>query len=284
MPTLPTITVNGITANIFADGKRKGITTGGGPWRVVVYQVAWDDSDNFMDALMGINVPAPPGGSIIFPQNHRYPLNVALACEEVELVEAIGAARPDPKLIGFDLAHVAATYRVPRYDAYGTDTAHAPGREAVPFGRWSIRGFIQEETVMAPGLSFVGDGGDGAGDGLDRPSLRIPIQCEEITLDQYMLPYLPDDLLASYGVCVNQGPFLGRAEGTVKFGPYALEPESAPDGSTVQRMNLVFTWRPVDWNARLRFDGTALVWDRVWDGTNFPLPYKDLTPLLFIGR
>jgi hypothetical protein len=80
MPTIPmltgtTITVRGVTAEVRVDGAEKGIERGSGPWRRVVYQCDYSQSDEFCDGLVGSTTNAGgPGGVLTFPGPHQTPM------------------------------------------------------------------------------------------------------------------------------------------------------------------------------------------------------------------
>lgn len=281
-----TITVAGIVAKVVVDGFRKG-EDHSGPWRTVRYQVDWDSSDDFIDALIGIGSYNSLAGAASYPIPHAYPHNSNLLCVSAE-ANLIGTPKPDAKLMSGTYAHVDATYRSTvqggePFDYAGTLPDHAIGGEAFANTAFHTRGRTEAVPLPSKALKSKGDGTATANLQIARTrNLHMPVQ--DLVVVRYRVPYLPDTVLAGYGLCVNNATFLGRPTGTVLFQNYDTTPEPSPDGTLSQTITLNFSYRPYDWNSEPVTQGDGSIkWDRVWDGSNYDYPYVDLRPLLLVG-
>jgi hypothetical protein len=272
---MATITVGGIDAEVWCDGYRMGNDIlGGGPWREILYTLPWNDAAPFMDKLLGVSRAGAPGGSIFWMLPHAYPGNTNIICHEVAC-EALGAARPDPsKVVAFEKAIVSATYRVPKYDYAGTDAQNAFGNQPVPWARDEMRGYAHNYPIPASALVDKDDA-------TQVPSKKFDLLVPHIEYrrTRFQVPYLFVDTMAGLVGKVNSSAMWGRDTGTIRFDSWDTGREITTDGSTVQEYVLSLIWRPIDWNKELRDD--KIQWDVMWDGTNYPYPYSDLSPLFF---
>jgi len=276
------LTVGGIDAKVLVDGYEKGIVPGEGPWRKVRYEVAWSDSDNFMDALLGINVGAAPGALIIYPIPHAYPNNTRLRCVGCTGID-VGNARPDPKLLASDFCHVSAEYRVPRWDVDGDDHNNAIGGLSQPYTRTRIRGYTEQVSIPTGGLKTKGAGGVSPDEPIEG-KFFVSMPIEEINYTRYMVPYLNTEMLRPLLGKTNAEPMWNRDVGTLLFEDYDTDPEVSAQGVTLQTYSLRVKWRPYDWNFRpVENDAGAIEWTPIWDGTQDFNPYADLTILYRFG-
>lgn len=269
---LTTVTVGGIDAGVFCDGYRKGNdNSGNGPWREVIYDVAWGDSDDFMDALMGINTPVVSGGTVVFPIPHQYPGNAILFCAEV-WGEPVGTPQPDPKLFAADRCHVHAVYRVPKWDIPGTDSQNSFGGEPVPWGHDNCRGY----TFNYPANAAKFTGVTTAFVPTVKPDYFVPHV--DFVRTRSMIPYLYFPVMVSLVGCVNVNVMWGFDVGTLMFETFDTDKDFQPDGTAMQQIVQRFTWRPWDWNAVPHDDD--MTWEVIRDGSgNYRYPYQDLTVL-----
>ena len=281
MPVGPTtLTLNGITANVLIDGYKKSRSLlNGGPSRTILYDVAWADSDNFIDALLGGAISwAGPGAPIIWPTPHRYPGNTLLVCLEAS-GSPIGPIQPDggAKLLAGDRCFVEAHYGVPPIDIFGLNNNSDFTGYASPWVRDTSRMYVHSYPVPASVLTFKSDG-----TATVKPK-ELYLPHVEFTRHRYMVPFLFEQLFLTLAYSVNNGTFLWFNKGTLRYESYeASDWYPASDGTLVTDMTMTLTWRPFDWNAELRTD-TPITWDVVWDGTNYVYPYADLSPLLNVG-
>jgi hypothetical protein len=272
---MPVINVGGIDAEVYVDGYHKGNDiTGRGPWRQVVYRLPWDDSDAFMDALLGIGgTTGGPGGPTRYPSPHRYPGNTNIICLSVE-ASPVGPARADAtRMVSFDgYAFVTALYGNGTWEAL-PDPRIAFGGEPVPFSRDTIRGFVEDYPLPSGGLTNE-DGVAQAG----RFRLRVPHQ--ELIRQLYYIPQLEGYayILESLVGRVNSTIFWGRAIGTVLFQDYDMDAERDTAGNVVETMTLRFVWRYHDWNKEPVLDNlNAVQWQYLKDANDIrPYSYVNL--------
>lgn len=267
------VVVGGITARVSIDGVAKGNSLmGGGPWRDIVYQVDGDDSDDFMDALLGISISlGPPGSPISMPDPHRYPGNENLCALEVS-GEPLTAVMPDgSKIVNAEKFNVRVRYGVPTFDVSGTQSDMAFGGQPMPWTRDTIRSFIQSYPLPKTSVEFP------SGENPDQKfELRVPHI--EFHRTRMMVPYLYLDTLISLVGKINHAPFWGYARGTLRVEPWDTGTEVVTDGTRVTTLDLTLTWRPYDWNMAPKSDGT---WDylELISSSNTPYTYADISPL-----
>lgn len=268
------ITVGGVVARVAIDGFSKGIERGKGPWREVVYRVAWDDSDAFMDALMGLSTSV--GGRLIWPVPHSYPGNLALTCQGVR-GEPKGAARPDPdKLVAAEYCYVTARYESSQYDVFGTDTDLSHGGQSVPWARDTQRSYIQPYPIPKANLVYVTSGEPVA----NAPHARVPHK--ELRRSLIGVSFEAAALLDQIVGKVNAAPLWGYNTGTLLCEPYEVGVENLPDGSRTGSMDITLVWRAYDWNMEPTEDGFA--WDFVKDGSDrLQYEYADFSVIQALG-
>jgi hypothetical protein len=282
MPIIPmqpgvTISVNGIVCQIIADGASKGIEDGSGPYREVVYQCNYSDSDNLCDSLKGIGgVVGGAGGARIRPLAHGYPGNERLRCSSVRAI-GVGPAGPDVKLLTFPYAHVTATYRVPVWDSLGQDFLNSFGGQAVPFAEMRVRGYT--ENVPIPRTALKNPGGDA-------PSITMH---KKVAMKQYIfvinyLPYLPEGILDPLMGKVNAAAFWFVPRGRLLFDEWDSDITIDSDGNTNQRVEMRLTRRlPAEFNEVPT--STGIGWELLdsANGSGDTLyEYADFSPLLNI--
>jgi hypothetical protein len=274
MPAPTTITIGGVTASIHSDGARKGEALQGGPWREVVYDVPWDQSDDFIDGLFGggIKITGGVGGTIARGKPHQYPGNAILYCVAAE-AEGIGVAQPDAKLIKFDICRVHARYEVPQFDISGGDTLNTLEGRAVPWGNCRVNSRTVVEQVPTGSLKIVGTG--------DSPTQKFPLRVhhEEIVYEFQLVPEINVIPLRVLCKTLNASTFFGWNRGCVMFDDYSFDFAITSGGGRVETVQLKFLARSIDWNKRLKDDDFG--YDEVQGLSGSTLyPYSDLSGLL----
>jgi hypothetical protein len=273
----PALILNGARAWVHADGYEKGNGFPEGPWRKIVYQVPWDESDAFIDALVpGIATtwfPAMP--RVIYKPPHRYPGNPNLCCMRAS-ARPMGYAQPDPtKLVKSDIALVYAEYEVPRYDVTGLDSQNSLPGLSRPFPSVRERTYVETEQLAPRSLQLVGGVGPGpnlpADDDatLDKPFvLEYPVT--EYTITYFHMPYFYSSVLRGLVNRLND-----------KFTSRSVEPDSASyDGSRTNTWECVLTVKPFDWNTRWSPEPGAGRRKAVDPEGVAPYEYDDLSPVL----
>jgi hypothetical protein len=267
------ITVGGIIAKVAIDGVAKGNDSlGGGPWRDIIYQVAGDDSDNFMDALLGVGAyGGTVGSSIVFPDPHRYPGNTNLVALAVS-AEPVTVVKPDTtKIVASDLWHVRCHYGVPQFDVGATQPDLAFGGQPQPWTRDTVRGFFHSYPVPKQGTVK-----DGTGDPLDK-KFEWKIPHLEFHRTRMMVPYLDLMGLSALVGKVNGSAMWGFNRGTLRLEPFDSSVEVMTDGSRMITLDTTLTWRPYDWNMDIDTDGTWVLVGPDAGGTFYE--YADFSPL-----
>jgi hypothetical protein len=278
-PICPGFSLIGIPAEIMVGSGRKGNDlTGGGPWREVVYKVAWAQSDQFADALLGINVSGGVGGPVQYPQMHRFPGNERLFCHSVTIQGYSGGPRLDSqKLFAFDYAEVTAMYKASTWDAFNNDRDNSFGGQSQPWCRDEIHGY--SHNYRLPGKVIV----DKATGQNVTTSFPVLVPHVELNRTRFMVPYLYDDLMISTVGKLNIQPLWDLDTGTVRFDSFNTSKQLDEAGNTVQEISLRLVWRSYDWNKQLSDSADGIAWNPVGDlAGNTPYLYTDLSPLFEI--
>lgn len=254
LPAGSEVVVGGITALVRIDGYEKGIIAGQGPWRKIKYRVDWDDSDTFMDGLMGLTTyTGGVGGFVYWPIPHAYPGNSYLRCVECD-AKPLGPLAPDvAKIVTSTYAEVSATYRALNFDVEGTQPDMSFNGEPKPWIRDEIRGYIQPYRIGAGGKKQAASGPDPGAVIPGSHSIRVAHYDYRRTI--HGLPYLAIPQLQSLSGKINSDTFWGQPRGTFLFEPPDITTEIQTDGSRTSVTGLVLSWRPNDWN--MDFDTTS---------------------------
>lgn len=267
-------TIGGIECRVVVDGVAKGNSSlGGGPWRDIIYQCAWDDSDTVMDALLDVaSYSGGPGGAIAYPSPYRYPGNTNLVALECT-AEMVGPTKPDTtKVVSSDYAHIRVHFGVPSFDIAGTQNDLAFNGKAVPWGRDTVRGFYETHPIEKAALQDAGS---------NNPPVKgeMKVQILEFHRSRLMVPYLNLAVLTSLIGKVNDRPIGIFDTGTIRVEPWDVGSDVQPDGTRVTTLEQTFSWRSVDWNYQLSEDGVWTYYDIAATGLP-PNPYADISPLL----
>ena len=283
--TIPAVGGGTVSARIFIDGFKKGEGLREPPWREVIYQVAWDQSDLFMDSLLGGNTTTVvmPGATYTRTTPHQYPGNENLYCVGVQMVDGLGVPMPDTKLLAYGdgqggpgWCHLLARYEAPPFDIGGTETNMVPpgGNYAMPWSRWNI----QSRTIIrpVPGEALVGEASDNA------PSQRFPMRIHQETIGVtfYQVPFIYVDVYRSLAKCLNDAVLFGWPVGQVIFEGYNFDGERATNGQYQQTLNLEFVAQSYDWNMMPRDDDMAFEYVKGATNNQRPYTYADLTATL----
>jgi hypothetical protein len=273
------IQINGYDVWIHTDGYEKGMSVGGGPWRKIVYRVAWEDSDGFIDSLFGVGSTSiiPIGGTWSPPTPHRYPGN-----ENIVAMDATCSpikAMPDAvKLFGSDWAVITVTYGVPQFDVFGAQAEMAFGGQPEPWCRDEIRGFMESYPIPSEALQTEEDE--------ETPSRNFEIKVPHLELrrTRMFVPYLYMPVLLTLMGKLNHDWFWGFAPGTLRFEPFDTVVETDTSGRRVTTLVVSLTWRPYDWNKVPKSSGPG--WDYVQyvTGGDNPYDYADFTRAYGVWR
>jgi hypothetical protein len=238
MPTL-----NGISYTHLFDGFSKGIDDRS-PWFRVVYLIdSYDDTNNFVNALMGFGTSTGPLSGITVTRNapHACPLSTNLYATSATVLEGLGS--PVLNSDGFPQwdggALVQVEYRPPPYNFSGAENQNHNIDTSTPL-TWCTQELdfsTQTFTLTNSKMKFVD-----TNDPVDvYVKFEIPITI--LTLTFVKLPYLP---MAAVRACrgrVNNATFLGSPAETVLFKGAKTHREFNTDGSVVQQVVLTFEER-----------------------------------------
>jgi hypothetical protein len=266
-------TIGGITCKVVVDGYKKGNSSlGGGPWRDIIYQCPWDDSDAVMDALLDVaSYAGGPGGAIAYPSPYRYPGNTNLVALECN-AELVGYKPDVTKVVSGDLANIFVHFGVPPFDIDGTQNDLAFNGKPVPWGRDTVRGFYETHPIEKAALEDAANNNPPV-----KGELKVPIL--EFHRSRLMVPYLNLQVLTSLIGKVNDRPIGIYDTGTIRVEPWDVGSDVQPDGTRVVTLEQTFSWRPKDWNYQLSSDGVWTYYDIAATGAP-PHPYDNIGPLL----
>lgn len=269
------ITVNKIPGMVLVDGASKQIVASEGPQRTIEFQVAWDDTNAFMDGLIGVTaVAGGVGGAAIFPTFLPYPGNASLVCQSCSC-EGMGVPRPDTangQLIAFTYGRVTAMFKRPVFDVYGNDTANAFGGQPMQFAEYEIR--MDSESLPLPKSVVKLPSGRPAP---TRSSVEMPTK--EYVLRLHYRPELPETILDPLTGTLNATTFWNKPRGTIRFLGYNMTQSVDANGTMVEVLELRFLWRRVDWNMVLDDATISFVFGGDSAG-NGAYSYSDFSPIL----
>lgn len=271
------LTLNGIDAEVMADGYRKGSTFGGGPWREIRYLVNWDQSDAFIDALIGLVQPTIPGQPISRTPPHQYPGNTILYCLTAD-VDPAGTARPDAaRLFAADKAIVRARYEIPRTDIGGGNwSSNTVTGTSYPWSTQTVNGRTRIIQVPAEALKDKTTGGAAP----EAKPFPLRVNLEEIVVTYEMVPYIYLPSLRNLAKHVNIAAFMGWGIGQVLFDEYRFSRQIMSDGSIGQKLELIFLAQSILWNSLPKEDDLDHAEVEGKASNTPPYPLADLTPLL----
>lgn len=276
----PSGQIGGIDYEILNDGATKRNAVGQGPSRTVIYMVDYEESDDFMDTLMGsvtTTSVGSGGGVYLFQPGHRYPNNTNLVCVSVDC-EGLGLPKPDPKLIKYDWARVTALYETPRYTLDNPEMSYPEIETAIGGLAYNVtkRSSVAAETIPESGLKHEETAPNDV-----NPSKKVKVEYikTEITLTIFGVPFMPRGISDSLAGMVNDSPIFGFARGTVKYNGQECQPDTNPDGSHSYTVRRDFEAQDHDWNAQWH-PVAGVGWSKVKSGSVYAYPYANLLTVL----
>jgi hypothetical protein len=254
----------------------KGIDEAG-PYYDVEYQIEdWDQSDAFANALRGIGTGTSP---------HRHPLSTNLACVAARVTGKGSVLLDAGGLPGYGGgALIRATYRSggAAFGGAFSDLGHDDPllRHQIDSSTpliWCTQELdFSQETISLPNHQYVWASG-----GRANVPVQLDVAVTTMVLTFHRRSYLPTALIRAKRGRLNNALFLGAPAETVRFLGAKTTREAATDGSTEQKVQLVFQERDVSWNKFLRDDGVT--WEYIQDGSgNRRYLTTDLSPLTAI--
>lgn len=237
------------------EGFNKGIDQTGPYYRVVLKIDDWQDSDRFINAIMGYTTASGPSGGITVTRQtpHQHPLSANLYAHSAVVVQGLGnpilSPTGYPNYDGGALIEVE--YRPGNVD-YGPINYNILNNQIDPNTptTWCTQEIdFSTVTFTLPKCKYTYDTGP-VGKSPDMPvSFMIPITTLVLTF--HKLPYLPMTEVRARRGRINLTTFLGCAPGLVLFKGCKTTREWNQDGTVVQKVQMTFEERDAahPWNS-----------------------------------
>lgn len=236
----------------------KGID-GQGPYYDVKYVIDdWDQSDSFVNALLGYTGQGTP---------HRHPLSQNLVCTEAA---ATGLGRPVLSSEGtpaYDAgALITARYRCPAVAMGGGlfEARDDPGYlHQIDPGQpilWCTQELDYEDEIFTYPAGYLKWESD---DRKINSPTTVSRSLTIMSLTFHRLPYLPTTRIKAARGKINEKVFLGADPFRVLFKGAKTQRDYDTAGNVVQKVQMVFVEREENWQKMLRDD--KFVWDYVVD-------------------
>lgn len=260
-----------------------------GPYYLVQYYINnWQDSDVFINALLGYTTNTGSGtGGVTKRSPHQYPLSTNLLCRRARVI-APGCAKLGssglPDFYGGAL--IQAEYRAPQWQAYPNQQEQIDPGTPIPFCTQELEHTTETYTLPGSSMYYVG------GTTLTNQPFRIRVPVTNLTLTFHLSPnlYVATGTIRSIRGCVNSTTFLGASAGCVLFRGCRTVRNYDSAGNVVQEIQLNFSERDPNqkWNfLPLITNPTALPWTEVSgtastaSGVNPPYPTADFNQYIF---
>lgn len=261
-----------------------------GPYYLVQYYINnWQDSDTFINALLGyttagVSIPGSGAAGVIKRAPHQYPLSTNLLCRRARAV-APGCAKLGtsglPDFYGGAL--IQAEYRPPQWQAYPNVQEQIDPNTAIPFCTQELDHTTETYTIprrqMVFGTNSVTDIVNGAtfspGTTSTEQDFRLRVPVTNLTLTFHLSPnlYVATSTMRTLRGCVNQYYFLGAPPQCVLFRGGRTVRNYDSQGNVVQEIQLVFSERSPSqiWNSLP--DVTTMSWKPVGIAGYATMPY-----------
>lgn len=262
-----------------------------GPYYLVQYYINnWQDSDTFINALLGYTTNTGSGtGGVIKRSPHQYPLSTNLLCRRARAI-APGCAKLGssglPDFYGGAL--IQAEYRAPQWQAYPNQQELIDPLTPLPFCTQEIE--HTTETYTFPSAKMVygtlsGNTFTAGSTTTDQP-FRIRVPVTNLTLTFHLSPnlYVATNTIRQIRGCVNSQTFLGAAAQCVLFRGCRTVRNYDSAGNVVQEIQLTFSERDPSqiWNSLPKVDGVNnITWAPVGSGSTMPYPAADFNQYIY---
>lgn len=257
-----------------------------GPYYLVQYYINnWQDSDVFINALLGYTTNTGSGtGGVIKRSPHQYPLSTNLLCRRARAI-APGCAKLGssglPDFYGGAL--IQAEYRAPQWQAYPNPQEQIDPFTPIPFCTQELEHTVETYTLpkkqMVFGTNSNQDIINGAtfspGTTSTEQDFRIRVPVTNLTLTFHLSPnlYVATGTIRSIRGCVNSTTFLGAQPQCVLFRGCRTVRNYDSVGNVVQEIQLTFAERDPSqiWNSLP--DIASMTWKPVGMAGIAALPY-----------
>lgn len=265
----------------------KGVDEQGPYYLVQYYILNWQDSDTFINALLGYASNPGSGsagtGSVIKRAPHQYPLSPNLLCRRARAI-----APGCPKLGTSGLpdfyggALIQAEYRSPTWTAYPNRQELIDPNTSVPFCTQELEHTNETYTLPSKTMLFGSLNADGTFNAgvtkTDQP-FRINVPVTNLTLTYHLSPnlYIATGTIRELRGCVNSTTFLGAGPQCVLFRGCRTVRNYDSVGNVNQEIQLTFSERSPSqtWNMLPYPVEGYMSWRNVGYGTSSPYPAKD---------
>ena len=273
------ITINGVVCQEIVRDFGEEFDIQGGPRAIKGFYCAWTDRYRVVVGLLGLSTTVSVGGVITLEEPSAYPELSTIFCGNVR-VEPKGPPIQSSPQIAFSNCIVWAEYRTFPWTFSGFDFMQIDPATPFIYARQNIDMAMQQYEVPGRMLYYyVG--------GLPKPSgqswsFPCPIITLEITLIR--IPYLPAPAIiqAATNGPLNDGVFLGCADGTVMFNGFRNQQSWDSAGNFTQDATYSFAYRPVaPWD--FAFYGPTGVWAQLKTFSGNPIMQRTNLNVLFPG-
>lgn len=258
-----------------------------GPYYLVQYYINnWQDSDTFINALLGYATNSGSGtGGVIKRSPHQYPLSPNLLCRRARVL-----APGCPKLGTSGLpdfyggALIQAEYRSPPWQAYPNPQETLDGITALPFCTQELDHTVETYTIPKKQMVFanaqtnadiIGGAAFSPGTTSTEQDFRIRVPVTHLTLTYHLSPnlYVATNTIRALRGCVNQYTFLGAQPQCVLFHGGRTVRTYDSLGNVNQEIQLTFSERSPSqiWNSLP--DITTMSWKPVGISGVAAMPY-----------
>lgn len=247
-----------------------------GPYYLVQYYINnWQDSDVFINALLGYTTNTGSGtGGVIKRSPHQYPLSTNLLCRRARAI-APGCAKLGssglPDFYGGAL--IQAEYRAPQFQYYPNPQEQIDSATPIPFCTQEVEHTTETYTLPKTKMFYVGTAVSTEQD------FRIRVPVTNLSLTFHLSPnlYVATGTIRQIRGCVNSTTFLGAGIGCVLFRGCRTVRNYDSAGNVVQEIQLTFSERDPNqkWNMLPDISNpTTLPWLEVRGGSGSgPAPY-----------
>lgn len=272
----------------------KGIDEQGPYYLVQYYILNWQDSDIFINALLGYTTNTSSGtGGVIKRSPHAYPLSPNLLCRRARAI-APGCAKLGtsglPDFYGGAL--IQAEYRAPQWQAYPNQQELIDPSTPLLFCTQEIEHATETYTLPKRKMTFdsthsnsdiINGTAFSAGTVQTEQDFRIRVPVTNLTLTFHLSPnlYVATNTIRQIRGCVNSRTFLGASPQCVLFRGCRTVRNYDAAGNVVQEIQLTFAERDPSqiWNSLP--DPSSLIWKPVGISGIMPYPSADFNQYIF---
>lgn len=272
-----------------------------GPYYLVQYYINnWQDSDTFINALLGYSTAGSSiygsgAAGVIKRSPHQYPLSTNLLCRRARAI-APGCAKLGssglPDFYGGAL--IQAEYRAPQWQAYPNVQEQIDPLTPIPFCTQELEHTTETYTLPKKQMVFASSqtNQDIISGATFSPSttsteqdFRIRVPVTNLTLTFHLSPnlYVATGTIRSIRGCVNSTTFLGAQPQCVLFRGCRTVRNYDSAGNVVQEIQLIFSERDPSqiWNSLP--DISSMTWKPVGmaGSTVLPYPKADFNQFVF---